>query len=477
MSSKMKSARATLAALAMVGGTAIGAAADEISVGTDQQTGIAVTIYNQDLALIRDSRKVDLKAGENDIAFVDVSAAIRPETALLTATGGGLTVTEQNFDFDLLTPQKLLEKSVGSTIRVFRTNPTTGADTSEDAKVLSVANDMAVLQIGDRIETAIPGRLVFSSVPANLRARPTLVTKTMSEKAGPTDVALSYLSRGLSWQADYVASLSADEKTIDLNGWVTLTNSSGVTYKNAKLQLVAGNVNQVQQQFRTDVVPAPTMAMAAAPKMVEQQAFEYHLYKLDTPTTIQENQTKQVALMAAAGIPVTKQYLITNATNVWGRYSTNFGEGERINAQVKLKFVNDEKSKLGMPLPKGVIRVYKADTDGDAVFVGEDSIDHTPKNEDVDLKLGDAFDITARAKQTDFEQISDRVYENEYEIEIKNAKKEKVTVDLREAIPGDWKMVKESQPHEKLDASTAGWQVDVPAEGSTKLTYRVRMNF
>ncbi|HEY4161973.1 MAG TPA: DUF4139 domain-containing protein, partial [Dongiaceae bacterium] len=449
------------------------------SVGTDQQTGIAVTIYNQDLALIRDNRKVDLKAGENDIAFVDVSAAIRPETALLTAAGGGLTVTEQNFDFDLLTPQKLLEKSVGSTIRVFRTNPTTGADTSEDAKVLSVTNDMAVLQIGDRIETAIPGRLVFSSVPANLRARPTLVTKAISERAGPTNIALSYLSRGLSWQADYVASLSADEKTIDLNGWVTLTNQSGVTYKNAKLQLVAGNVNQVQPAMQRATVEQAfgTGGLMPAPKMVEQQAFEYHLYKLDTPTTIQENQTKQVALMAAAGIPVTKQYLITDAANVWGRYSTNFGEGERINAQVKLKFVNDEKSKLGMPLPKGVIRVYKADTDGDAVFVGEDSIDHTPKNEDVDLKLGDAFDITARAKQTDFEQISDRVYENEYEIEIKNAKKEKITVDLREAIPGDWKMIKESQPHHKLDASTAGWQVDVPAEGSTKLTYRVRMTF
>jgi hypothetical protein len=476
---KLKSARATLVALAIVGGTAVTASADGVSVGTDQQTGIAVTIYNQDLALIRDSRKVDLKSGENDIAFIDVSAAMRPETALLTAAGGGLTVTEQNFDFDLLTPQKLLEKSVGSTIRVFRTNPTTGADTSEDAKVLSVANDMAVLQIGDRIETAIPGRLVFSAVPANLRARPTLVTKAFSDKAGSTNVALSYLSRGLSWQADYVASLSADEKTIDLNGLVTLTNQSGVTYKDAKLQLVAGNVNQVQPALQRDVAPAPMMAMASGgmAKMVEQQAFEYHLYKLDTPTTLKENQTKQVALLSASGVPVTKQYLITDAANVWGRYSTKFGEADRVNATVKLKFVNDEKSKLGMPLPKGVIRVYKADTDGDAVFVGEDSIDHTPKNEDVDLKLGDAFDITARAKQTDFEQISDRVFENEYEIEIKNAKKEKVAIDLREAIPGDWKMVKESQPHEKLDSQTAGWQVDVPPEGSTKLTYRVRMEF
>ncbi len=466
-----------LCALGVSLGTAL-AQADEISVGTDKQTSIAVTIYNQDLALIRDSRTIDLQAGENDIAFIDVSAGIRPETALLTAANGGLTVTEQNFDFDLLTPQKLLEKSVGGTIRVFRTNPTTGADTSEEAKVLSVADGMAVLQIGDRIETAIPGRLVYSAVPPNLRARPTLVTKTISEKAGSTPVALSYLTRGLSWQADYVASLSADEKTIDLNGWVTLTNQSGVTYKDARLQLVAGEVNQVQPALQREMAaPQMATAMPAAPKMVEEQAFEYHLYRLDTPTTLQQNQTKQVALLAAAKVPVSKQYLITDAANVWGRYSTTFGEGDRVNATVKLKFVNNESSKLGMPLPKGVVRVYKADSQGEAVFVGEDQIDHTPKNEDVDLTLGQAFDITARAKQTDFEQVSDRVYENEYEVEIKNAKPDKVTVDVREAIPGDWKIVKESQEHKKLDSQTAGWLVDVPANGSAKLTYRVRMSF
>jgi hypothetical protein len=467
--------RAALVAAAL---TATPALADEVSVGTDQQTGIAVTIYNSDLALIRDQRKIDLKSGLNELAFIDVSGGIRPETALLTAQGGGLAVTEQNFDFDLLTPQKLLEKSVGNTIRVIRTNPTTGADSSEDAKVLSVAEGMVVLQIGDRIETAVPGRLVFSAVPPNLRARPTLVTKVLSEKAGPTTVALAYLSRGLSWQADYVASLSADEKTIDLNGLVTLTNQSGVTYKDAKLQLVAGQVNQVQDMMRRDMAPAPMMAESmAAPKMVQEQAFEYHLYRLDTPVTIQQNQTKQVALMAASGVPVTKQYLITDAANVWGRYSTSFGEAERVNATVKLKFVNDEKSKVGVPLPKGIVRVYKADSQGEAIFVGEDSIDHTPKNEDVDLTLGQAFDITARAKQTDFEQISDRVYENEYEIEIKNAKADKVTVDLREQVPGDWKMIKESQEHKKLDAHTAGWLIEVPANGSTKLTYRVRMEF
>lgn len=468
-------ARAALIAAAFT--TTSSALAEEVSVGTDQQTGIAVTIYNSDLALIRDQRRIDLKSGLNELAFIDVSAGIRPETALLTTQGGGLTVTEQNFDFDLLTPQKLLEKSVGNTIRVIRTNPTTGADSSEDAKVLSVAEGMVVLQIGDRIETAVPGRLVFSAVPANLRARPTLVIKALSDKAAPTTVALSYLSRGLSWQADYVASLSADEKTIDLNGLVTLTNQSGVTYKDAKLQLVAGQVNQVQEFMRRDMAVAQEMAAMPAPKMIQEQAFEYHLYRLDTPVTIKENQTKQVALMAAAGVPVTKQYLITDAANVWGRYSTSFGEAERVNATVKLKFVNDEQSKVGVPLPKGIIRVYKADSQGESIFVGEDSIDHTPKNEDVNLTLGQAFDITARAKQTDFEQISDRVYENEYEVEIKNAKSDKVTVDLREQVPGDWKMIKETQPHKKLDAHTAGWLIEVPANGSTKLTYRVRMEF
>jgi hypothetical protein len=470
----------TLARAALVAATlsTTPALAEEVSVGTDQQTGIAVTIYNSDLALIRDQRKVDLKAGLNELAFIDVSAGIRPETVLLTAQGGGFTVTEQNFDFDLLTPQKLLEKSVGGTIRVIRTNPTTGADSSEDAKVLSVAQGMAVLQIGDRIETAVPGRLVFSAVPPNLRARPTLVTKALSEKTGPTTVALSYLSHGLSWQADYVASLSADEKTIDLNGLVTLTNQSGVTYKDAKLQLVAGAVNQVQQYMRKGMnMQAAGAAMDAAPQMVEEQAFEYHLYRLSTPVTIQQNQTKQVALLAASGVPVTKRYLITNAADIWNRYGSQYGESERINATVKLKFTNDEKSKLGMPLPKGIVRVYKADSQGEAVFVGEDSVDHTPKSETVDLTLGQAFDITARTKQTDYERLSDRIYENEYEIEIKNAKKEAVTVDLREQMPGAWKILKESQEHEKLDAYTAGWLVNVPAEGSTKLTYRVRIEF
>jgi hypothetical protein len=473
--SLMRSLLVAGTALALVF-TAISGAFAETAVTTDSQTGIAVTIYNQDLALIRDSRKITVAAGENDIAFIDVSAAMRPETALLNSPGGALDVLEQNFDFDLLTPQKLLEKSLGQKIRVFRTNPETGEDSSEEAEVLSVADGQAVLKIGDRIETAIPGRLVYSGVPTNLRARPTLVIKTMSEKAGEVPVDLSYLSRGLSWSADYVVDLSPDESHVNINGLVTLTNQSGITYKDAKLQLVAGNVNQVQPMLERASGGVMAMdAMPAAPKMVEQAAFEYHLYSLERPTTIKENQTKQVAMLAAAEVPVEKQYLITNSANVWGNYGYNFGEGPRQNAQVKLKFENDEKSHMGMPLPAGIIRVYKKDDNGNALFVGEDHIDHTPKNERVDLTLGEAFDITARAKQTNYSKLADDLYENSYEVEIKNAKKEKVTVDLREAFPGEWKMLQESQGHEKLDANTAQWLVEIPAEGSTTLKYSVRI--
>ncbi len=449
----------------------------ETPIGADKQTGIAVTIYNNDLALVRDSRNVTLTQGENDIAFIEVSAGIRPETALLTGRGTPLDIVEQNFDFDLLTPQKLLEKSVGQTIRVVRTNPETGVDTAEDATVLSVAEGQVVLRIGDRIEVTPPGRLVYSAVPANLRDRPTLVVKLASQQAGEVPVDLSYLTRGLSWSADYVAELAPDEKTVNLNGWVTLTNTSGIAYNDAKLQLVAGDVNQYQ--------PHPPMPMAAEmaadgmrrEKMTSEAAFEYHLYSLDRPTTLKENQTKQVALLAAEAVPVTKEYLLVNVAQLGGNYGARIGETERVNAEVRVKLKNEVASHLGLPLPSGVVRVYKADSDGDAIFVGEDHIDHTPKNEQVDLTLGRAFDVTARGKQVSHARVADNVFENEYEIEVKNAKPEAVTVTVREFVPGDWRLLEESVKHEKVDATTAEWQLQVPAEGSAKLTYKVRITF
>jgi hypothetical protein len=465
--------RALCAASLLALAAAMPAAAQEKDIGLGDQTGIAVTIYNQDLALVRDQRNVALDKGENDVAFIDVSAQIRPQTALFKSAGAKIDVLEQNFDFDLLTPEKLLEKSVGSTVRVITVDPDSGDETVQDAKVLSVANGV-VLQIGDRIETQPPGRIVFSEVPPNLRARPTLVTKLTSDAAGSQPVELDYLTGGLGWSADYVAELSPDESKIDLKGWVTLTNASGTSYRNAKLQLVAGEVHQVTQAINAQMKTMTTEAAAPAAPMQEQAMFEYHLYTLSRPTTIAENQTKQVELLSAASIPVEKQYRFANVAS-W--YNETVGEPQRVNADVRLHFDNKEDAGLGIPLPKGIVRVYKADDSGQAIFVGEDNIDHTPKNETVDLQLGQAFDITARGRQTDFSKISDQVYESSYEIDFKNAKKQPVTVTLAQSIPGDWRILSESAKHDKPDSATASWQVTIPAEGSTKLTYSVRVTY
>jgi hypothetical protein len=454
---------------------ALPAWAGEQSVTLNDQTSVAVTIYNQDLALVRDARTMNLIKGENDVAFIDVSGQIQPQTALLRSAAGKLDVLEQNFDFDLLTPEKLLEKSVGATVRIVTLDPETGKETVQDAKVLSVANGV-VLQIGDRIETLAPGRIVFSQVPANLRSRPTLVTKINSDTAGNLPVELDYLTGGLGWAADYVAELAPDEHSIELKGWVTLTNTSGTAYRNAKLQLVAGTVNRVRQlladQLKTKAVELESMANPAP--MQEQALFEYHLYTLGRPTTIAENQTKQVELLTGHAIPVTKEYRFANVAEA---FDYQMGEAPRVNADVRLMFVNDEKSRLGIPLPQGTVRVYKADNAGQAIFVGEDSIQHTPKNETVKLTLGQAFDVTARGKQTDFEILGSRVFESAYEIEFKNAKTEPVTVILAQGVPADWKMIRESIGHEKPDASTALWHITIPAEGSSKLTYSVRVKY
>ncbi len=423
---------------------------------------------------MRDQRKIALTAGLNDLAFADVSALMRPETALLRVDGARVTVREQNFNFDLLTPEKLLEKSVGRKVRVITTNTATGAETTEDAIVLSVSGGV-VLKIGDRIETTPPGRIVFDEVPPNLRARPTLVIDADSDKAGTATAQLSYLTGGLNWAADYVASLSPDEKTLDIDGWVTLTNQSGTTYRDAKLQLVAGDVHRVQEAMMKTMDMAAAPAPAAEQAMTEQSLFEYHLYTLGRPTTIAENQTKQVALLSATSVPVEKEFRFTNLTA--RGYTYDIGDQERVNATVYVSFVNNDASHMGMPLPKGTIRVYKADNDGQVQFVGEDAIDHTPKNEDVRLTLGQAFDVTAHARQTKYEKISDSVYESAYEVELKNAKKEPVTVVLVEDVPGTWKILSESAKHEEVNSNRLRWEVTVPAEGSATFNYAVRVRY
>jgi hypothetical protein len=448
----------------------------------DDQTAVAVTIYNEDLALVKDRRRLELPVGGLDLAFRDVSARMQPETALLRGLteGASLQVIEQNFDFDLLTPGKLLEKYVGRPVGVIKVHPTTGEETEEAATVLSAAEG-TVLRIGERIETGQPGRIVFREVPPTLRDRPTLVMKLDNGLAGPQELELSYLTAGLSWKADYVGELAADESRLDLTGWVTLNNTSGTAYRDAQLQLVAGDVNRVRD------LPSPVMhkegmrmMAAAAPMMEEEALFEYHLYSLARPTTIADNQSKQVALLAAQGIPARKE-LIFKGNDYY--YRAQQGEiGVKLKASVFLEIDNREEANLGLPLPKGVVRIYKQDARGQAQFVGEDRIDHTPKNETLRLKLGEAFDVTADKTQTDFVKLSGTgpwqyQFETAYRLRLRNAKPEPVTVKVREPIPGDWKMLESSHPQEKVSANLAEWVIEIPAEGETVLTYRVRVRF
>lgn len=445
------------------------------------QTSVAVTIYNEDLALVKDSRKLNLSSGLSALSFRDVSAQIKPETALLRSLlpNSSLQVLEQNFDFDLLTPQKLLEKNVGQQVSIIRTNPSTGAEIQETATVLS-AQDGVVLKIGNRIETGIPGRIVYPDVPGQLKDRPTLTTQVQYKGAEQSSVELSYLTGGLQWKADYVAELSSKEDAIDLSGWVTLTNTSGTAYPNAKVQLVAGDVNRVREAIRPKTMMMRSEAMVADAAMpTEQGLLEYHLYTLPRATTIAENQTKQVALLSAQHIPARKELVLAGADYYYQGQYRDIEKKQKV--QVYVEFENKESSKLGLPLPKGTMRVYKKDSDGTAQFVGEDLIDHTPKNETVRLKLGNAFDVTAERVQTDFKNLSKQnqaqIYESAYTLTLHNAKKEAVTVTVQEPINGDWKMLNESQPHKKTNAHQATWKINVPAEGETTLKYRVQVKY
>ena len=360
-------------------------------------------------------------------------------------------------------------------------NPATGVETNVVAKVLS-ANNGVLLQIGPRIETGLPGRIVYDGVPSNLRDCPTLVMTLDNEGKTQHDVELSYLTGGLGWKADYVVELNPADDKLDISGWVTLTNTSGATYRNAKLQLVAGDVNRADQVVAEEAgkLGVVVSAFRRASPMAEESLFEYHLYSLGRPTTIAENQTKQVALLSAAGVPARKELLLRGSQYYY--QGSAGGLGQKIKVGVFVEFDNRESAQLGMPLPKGIIRVYKKDGAGNAQFIGEDNVDHTPRNEKVRLKLGDAFDVTADKKQTDFKKLSgtskyNYVFESAYEIKLKNAKKEAVVVTVQEPMPGDWQVLSESLPHTKGASNTAVWKVSVPADGSTTLVYRTLVRY
>ncbi len=444
----------------------------------DDRTEISITIYSRDLALIKDRRMLSIPEGRTNLEFRDVSAELKPQTALLS--GKGLEVLEQNFEFDLLTPETLLKEYVGKEVTVVKSHPTTGEESRQKAVVLSVGKGV-VLRMGDHIETGVPGRLIFQEVPEELETRPNLAMMVDYTPADNREMELRYLTAGLDWKADYVAELHAEEKAFDLKSWATMTNQSGVDYPDAMLQLVAGEVNQVHEERAESGGYGRLMARAPEMKsMAEEKLFEYHLYRVGRPVTLKNGQSKQVALLQADGIPCRKEFILQGSSRY---YRGQHGEiGRKIRAGVYVEADNSKKSNLGRPLPGGIVRVYKRDAEGGLQFIGENRIDHTPENEIIRLKLGEAFDITADKVQTDFKKLSGfsryhYVYESAYRIEVKNAGEEAVTVKVVEPVPGDWEILEESHLHEKKASNKAIWRLEVPEEGESVLTYRIKVSY
>jgi hypothetical protein len=463
-----------LLASAMSGPAMAQAPAQKASSDADRKQ-VTITVYNQNFGLVREVRDLkELGTGRVSLEFRDVASTIQPETVAVKSLGGALEVLEQNYRYDLLSPETLLRKYVGGNVRAYRYHEATGKEDVVDAKLLSMEGG-PVLQIGKEITFGYPGRLAFPEVPPNLISKPTLVWLVNSKQQNQS-VEVSYLAQGLNWKADYVFVVNESDTKGDIVGWVTLVNQSGASYKNAELKLVAGDVNRVREQEMPMATRAMAKAEAAgAAQFREEGLFEYHLYTLGRPATVLDKEQKQVTLLEAQNLAVKKR-LIFFGQQYWFR--GQFGElPKNQKVGVYLDFENSEKNRLGIPLPKGVVRVYKADKSGAKQFVGEDSIDHTPRDERIRIKMGEAFDVVADRKQMEWRALGTCVSESSWQIELRNAKDQGVRVEIREPAGGDWTIVESSHPATKEDASTFTFEVDVPKRGKTKVTYRVRVRW
>jgi hypothetical protein len=462
---------ASILIAALAAGQPAGAA--PVSVTRDDQREVMVTIYNGNLGLVKDLREARLPAGHSEVQFMDVAALIDPTTVHLKSLtdAAGLKILEQNYEYDLLTSQKLMEKYVGRKVRLYQSD---GA--YHEATLLSTNGP--VFEINGQIHMGHYGRLVLPSLPENLVSKPTLVWLLRNQTAQPQRVEASYLTSGITWKADYVMVVNAADTLSDLTGWVTIDNTSGATYRNAALKLVAGDVNRAQDARRAQFMELAAKAVspaAASRDFVSEGFFEYHLYTLDGRTTIKDNQTKQLSLMASSEVPITKELIYYGVADYYLNAHGVPMSNQKVAVYLRVK--NSKENRLGLPLPKGKIRVYKADASGSQQFIGEDWIDHTPKDENVKIKLGNAFDLVGERTQKDFKKIASNLYEVEWEIALRNHKTEAQTVTVIEQVPGDWQVLSSSHTYEKIQAHTLKYQIPVPKDGATKLTYRVRLRF
>jgi hypothetical protein len=449
----------------------------------NDQTDLAVTVYNSNVALVRDTRDVALPSGDFQLRFMDIASTVMPATVHFRSVADPekLSVLEQNYEYDLLDANKVLDKYVGREVTILRAVQKNGSTEWEETKATLLANNNGapVWKIGNDIVTGMStGSYRFTSLPDNLYSRPTLVWLLNNTGARRQKIEASYLANNVSWSADYVMTVTRDETNADLDGWVTMANNSGAAFKNAKLQLVAGELNRVYPKAAVGGLMARSMDMAPATSApMQQESFsEYHLYTLNRRTSIFDKETKQISLLNASRFPVEKHFIV-NGQSYYYRNAMSPGAASKDAVLVYYKFKNDEKSGLGMPLPAGTVRVYQADSHGGILFIGEDGIGHTPKDEPVNIHIGNAFDIVAEHKQTDYKKIDNHTYEMEYEITLRNHKETPVTIDVNEPIGGDWEMLNSTFPAKKTAAFAAQFNVPVPKNGTSVLKYRVRVRY
>jgi len=458
-------------------------AAGQDTTTLDDQVELSVTVYNSDIALVRDVRKLLLPSGELDLKFMDIAATVNPATVHFRSLTepSRVNVLEQNYEYDLLEPDKLLRKYVGREVTLVRTVQENGSTRQEEVKAeLLSYNNAPVWRIGKEIVTGLHAdHIRFPELPNNLYSRPTLIWTLENRGAQAHRVEASYLAGKLAWNADYVLTVGRDDKSADLDGWVTLQNGSGTSFRNARLQLVAGDLNRVRQAVadkRFEDARRQMSEMAAAPAMTQESFSEYHLYTLGRKTTINNAETKQVSMLEGTGVPVQKRFVV-DGQDFYYRNQQHPGAPIKDVVQVYYQFRNEEKAGLGMPMPAGTVRVYQGDSKGGIHLAGEDRIGHTPKDETVKLKIGNAFDVVCERNQIDFQKIAANIYEFEYEITLRNHKTIPIAVEVNEPIGGTWRVVRSTHTPTKTAAWAAQFSVPVAAEGAATLKYRVRVTY
>jgi hypothetical protein len=444
----------------------------------NDQTDLSVTVYNSNIALVRDVRNLSLPNGVFRLKLMDIAATVNPATVHFRSLNepDKLGVLEQNYEYDLLEPAKLLHKYVGKEVTLVRSYMDNGTTKREEIKATLLAdNNGPVWKIGNDIVTGgYAESYRFPEVPANLFDRPTLLMSLENSGSRKQQIEASYLAGNLSWNSDYVLTVGREDKVADLDGWVTLVNNSGTAFHNARLQLVAGDLNRIHPAAQESRAMDMAMAKAARAEQFAQENFsEYHLYTLGRKTSVEDKETKQISLLAGSGVPVEKRFVV-NGQNFYYHNQQNPGTPIKDNVMVFYKFRNEEKSGLGMPMPAGNVRVYQKDSKGNILFVGEDRIDHTPKDEALNIHIGNAFDVVSERKQTDYKRIDTHLWEMEFEITLRNHKDSPITVEVNEPIGGDWEMLTSSYKYTKTAAWAAQFNVPVAANGTSLLKYRIR---